>query len=157
MSEKTLIAYYSHTGNTKNVAEKIQSITGGDLFEIKTTQNYPANYNDLVNQAQIEKKNNVMPKLTESIDISAYDTIFIGSPVWWYTFSSPIRTFLSENDFTGKTIMPFCTHGGGGASETYDEIQKLCPGASVQDGFTSYEDSAKLSDVESWLKCLLAK
>ena len=153
MTDKNiLIAYYSRTGNTKSVAEKIQSLTDGDLFEIKTVKKYPANYNDLVNQAQIEKRDNVMPELEGNIDISGYDTIFIGTPVWWYTFATPIRTFLAENDFSGKTIMPFCTHGGGGASETYDEIQKLCPNASVQSGFTSYEDSAKLSDIENWLK-----
>lgn len=152
MTEKILIAYYSHTGNTKGVAEKIQALTSGDIFEIKTTQVYPANYNDLVNQAQIEKKDNVMPKLTGNVNISDYDTIFIGTPVWWYTFASPIRTFLSENDFSGKTIMPFCTHGGGGASETYKDIQRLCPNAIIKDGFTSYENSAKLSDIEEWLK-----
>ena len=152
MTEKILIAYYSHTGNTKSVAEKIQSLIGGDLFEIKTTQTYPANYNDLINQAQIEKQNNVMPKLVESIDISDYDKIFIGTPVWWYTFATPIRTFLAENDFSGKTIVPFCTHGGGGASSTYTDIQGLCPNAVVEEGFTSYQDSAKLSDIEAWLK-----
>lgn len=149
---KILIAFYSHTGNTKTVAEKIQSLTGGDLFEIKTTQTYPANYNDLINQAQAEKENNFMPELVENIDISGYDTIYLGTPVWWYTFATPIRTFLSENDFSGKTIIPFCTHGGGGASATYTDIQALCPNADVKEGFTSYENSAKLSDVEAWLK-----
>ena len=152
MTEKILIAYYSHTGNTKGVAEKIQSLTGGDLFEIKTTQSYPANYNDLINQAQIEKKNNLMPELVEHINISDYEKIFIGTPVWWYTFATPIRTFLAENDFSGKTIIPFCTHGGGGASATYEDIQKLCPNAIIKEGFTSYQDSAKLSDIEKWLK-----
>lgn len=152
MTEKILIAYYSHTGNTKSVAEKIQSLTGGDFFEIKTTQVYPANYNDLVNQAKIEKRDNIMPELVENVDISGYDKIYIGSPVWWYTFATPIRTFLAKNDFSGKTIIPFCTHGGGGASATYEDIKKLCPNAEVKDGFTSYENSAKLSDIEAWLK-----
>lgn len=152
MTQKILIAYYSLSGNTKSVAEKIKEITDGDLFEIKTVKEYPRNYNDVVNVAKEEKTNNVKPELAESCDISEYDTIFIGTPVWWYTFASPIRTFLTENDFTGKTIMPFCTHGGGGESSTYTEIEKLCPTANVKEGFTSYHDSATVEDIKKWIK-----
>lgn len=152
MSEKKiLIAYYSHSGNTRTVAEKIKEITGGDLFEIKTSHEYPKNYTDIINQARQEKEDNFEPELTENIDISAYDTIFIGSPVWWYTFASPVRTFLSENDFSGKTVMPFCTHGGGGVSDTYSDIKKLCSNADIKDGFDSYENSAKESDIQNWI------
>ena len=148
---KILIAYYSYSGNTKSVAEKIQSLTGGDLFEIKTVKEYPKNYNDVVNVAKEEKAQNHKPKLVENFDISDYNEIFIGTPVWWYTFASPIRTFLSEKDFSGKTIVPFCTHGGGGASSTYSDIQKLCPNAVVKDGFTSYENSAKIEELKKWI------
>ncbi|MBO7672517.1 NAD(P)H-dependent oxidoreductase [bacterium] len=150
--KKVLIAYYSHSGNTKSVAEKIQQLTGGDMFEIKPVKAYPANYNDVVNLAQTEKAQNFKPELIDNGDISAYDTIFVGTPVWWYTFSSPVRTFLVAHDFAGKTIMPFCTHGGGGASATYTDMQKLCPNATVKNGFTSFEDSAQLKDIEDWLK-----
>ena len=120
-------------------------------FEIKTVKQYPKNYNDVVNAAKEEKAQNHKPKLVENCDVSVYDTIFIGTPVWWYTFSSPIRTFLSENDFSDKTIMPFCTHGGGGASSTYSDIQKLCPNAIVKDGYTSYENSAKIEEIKNWI------
>ena len=149
--KKVLVAYYSHSGNTRAVAEKIKEITGGDLFEIKTSHEYPKNYTDIINQAKDEKEKDFMPELTERVDISAYDTIFIGSPVWWYTFASPVRTFLSENDFSGKTIMPFCTHGGGGASMTYSDIARLCPNSDVKAGFDSYENNAKESDIQNWI------
>jgi len=151
MSKKVLIAYYSYSGNTKSVAEKIQQITGGDIFEIKTVQPYPKSYNEVVNQAKTEKAQEFKPELIDNCKISDYETIYIGTPVWWYTFASPIRTFLTENDFTGKTIKPFCTHGGGGASSTYGDIQKLCPNTTVKEGFTSYENTANISDIQSWI------
>ena len=149
--KKVLITYYSHSGNTKNIAEKIREITGGDLFEIKTSHEYPKNFTDIVNQAKKEKEAGFMPELTENIDISPYDTIFIGSPVWWYTFATPVRTFLSENDFSGKIIKPFCTHGGGGASMMFSDITKLCSDADVKEGFSSFENTAKESEIEQWI------
>ena len=152
MSNKILIAYYSYSGNTKKVAEKIKALTGGDIFEIMPVNSYPANYNDTVNLAQKEKTGNIKPELIDNGDVSDYDTIYLGTPVWWYTFSSPIRTFLSENDFSGKTIIPFCTHGGGGASNTYSDIQKLCPNSTLKEGFTSFENSAKDTEIEDWVK-----
>lgn len=152
MSGKILVAFYSHSGNTKRVAEKIHSTVGGDLFEIKTVDTYPANYNDMVNLAKKEKLEDYKPELTEMIDITDYDIICLGSPVWWYTFASPIRTFLSNADFSGKTIFPFCTHGGGGASDTYKDIQKLCPKAIVKEGFTSYDNSATTEDIAKWIE-----
>ena len=90
--------------------------------------------------------------LLELPDISKYDTVYLGTPVWWYTFASPIRTFLEENNFEGKTIMPFCTHGGGGASSTYIDIKQLVSNANVKEGYTSYNNSARLSEIENWIK-----
>ena len=150
--KKILVAYYSYSGNTKSVAEKIQSLTGGDLFEIKTSKEYPRNYNDIVNQVKTEKQDNFKPVLINNGNVSDYDVIYLGTPVWWYTISSPIRTFLSENDFSGKIIKPFCTHGGGGESETYTDMQKLAPKAIVEKGFTSYEHTATITDIENWIK-----
>ena len=150
--KKPLIAYYSHTGNTKDIAQKIQKLTGGVLFEIKPLSAYPVNYDDVVNQAKTEKERNIKPELLDNGDISAYDTIFIGTPVWWYTFASPVRTFLAEHDFSKKVIMPFCTHGGGGESQTFREIEELCPTAIIKKGFVSYENTAKLPEIESWLR-----
>lgn len=149
--KKVLIAYYSYSGNTKSVAEKIQSLTGADLFEIKPINEYSKNYDEVVNLAQIEKQNNIKPELVNNGDVSNYDVIFIGTPVWWYTMASPVKTFLSNNKFEGKTVMPFCTHGGGGASSTYIDMKNLAPKAKFTDGFTSYENSAKIEDIKRWI------
>lgn len=150
--KKVLIVYYSHTGNTKDIAQKIHKFAGGDMFEIKPLSAYPVKYDDVVNQAKYEKENNVKPDLMDNGSIFGYDTIYIGSPVWWYTFASPVRTFLSEHDFRGKIIKPFCTHGGGGASNTFDEIRALCPNANVKSGLVSYENTAQLSEIANWVK-----
>ena len=150
--KRVLIAYYSYSGNTKVVAEKIQTYTEGDIFEIKTVKKYPPNYNDVVNTAKKEKADEIKPELVDNGNIDGYGIIFLGTPVWWYTMASPIRTFLSENNFDGKTIVPFCTHGGGGESSTYEDIQKLAPNAKVKAGYTSYERSAKSEDIKNWVQ-----
>lgn len=152
MAEKTiLVAYYSHFGNTKKVAELIHSQLGGDVFEIVPTKAYPNDYNSLVQVGKQEKEQNIYPEINENADLTAYDTIFVGTPVWWYTMAGPLKTFLKENDFAGKTIVPFCTHGGGGASNTYSDIKKLAPVADVLEGYTSYEDSANEVEVKKWI------
>lgn len=147
-----LIVYFSYSGNTKSVAKKIQKLTGGDIFEIKTLEEYPENYNEVLNISKKEKKENSMPLLTDHGNIAHYDTIYLGTPVWWYSYAAPIRTFLSAHDFSGKTVIPFCTHGGGGASYTYTDIKKLLPNSTIKEGFTSFESSAKESDIENWIK-----
>lgn len=152
--KKILIAYYSHSGNTKAVAQKIQSVTGGDLFEIQPKKAYSTDYNTVVNQAKDEKAKDVKPELVDNGNVKDYDVIFVGTPVWWYTMASPVKTFLSANNFDGKTIVPFCTHGGGGASSTYTDMKKLAPNAKFDSEFTSYNNSASSADVEKWLKDL---
>lgn len=153
-NKKVLIAYYSYSGNTKRVAEKIQQLTNGDIFEIVPKKAYPNNYNDVVNLAKDEKQKDIKPELTDNGNVKDYDIIFIGTPVWWYTMASPVKTFISNNDFSGKTIVPFCTHGGGGASSTYIDMQKLATGAKVTEGYTSYENSAKDSEIADWINKL---
>ena len=150
-NKKVLVAYYSHSGNTKAVAEKIQNLTGGDIFEITPKTAYPKDYNAVVEQARKEKSDNVFPELADNGNVKDYDIIFLGTPVWWYTMAGPVRTFLKENDFTGKVIAPFCTHGGGGESSTYIDVQKLAPNAKILNGYTSYENSAKDNDIKIWI------
>lgn len=152
--KKVLIAYYSYSGNTKAVAEKIQNVTGGDLFEIQTVKEYPKNYNDVVSQAKTEKENDIRPALVDNGNTENYDIIFIGTPVWWYTMAPAVKTFIANNKFDGKTIVPFCTHGGGGASSTYTDMQKLAPQAKVTEGYTSYEDSATDNEIKQWISNL---
>ena len=149
---KVLIAYYSYSGNTRAAAEKIQSVTGGYLFEIKPVKEYPKDYNTVVNQAQQEKQNNIIPELVDNGNVENYDIIFVGTPVWWYTMATPVKTFLSKNNFAGKTIVPFCTHGGGGASSTYTDMQNLAKNAKFKEGYTTYEKSANIADIKKWIE-----
>lgn len=152
--KKVLIAYYSRSGNTEAVAKKIQSATGGDLFEIETLKPYPKDYDTMTQLVQKEKQQDIKPELVDNGNIKDYDVIFVGTPVWWYTLSSPVKTFLTKNDFSGKTIVPFCTHGGGGASATYIDMQKLAPNAKVTEGYASYERSADTKEIIKWINSL---
>lgn len=149
---KILIAYYSHSGNTKAAAEKIQAAAGGDLFEIEPVKKYPEDYNTVVNLAKQEKQNDIRPEIVSNGNIEKYDVIFVGTPVWWYTMASPVKTFIAENDFSGKVIVPFCTHGGGGASNTYTDMKKLAPNADIKEGYTSYGRSAADDEIIKWIK-----
>lgn len=152
--KKILIAYYTHSGNTKAAAENIHTVTGGDLFEIKPVKEYPKDYNTVVNQAKLEKQNDIRPELINNGNIENYNIIFLGTPVWWYTMAPPVKTFLTAGDFRGKVIVPFCTHGGGGASLTYSDMQKLVPEAKVTEGYTSYERSANIDEITDWINKL---
>lgn len=154
MSKKILVAYYSHSGNTKAAAEKIHAFTGGDLFEIKPVKAYPNDYNAVVELAKTEKQQDIRPALVDNGNPENYDVIYLGTPVWWYTMASPVKTFLTQNDFSGKTIVPFCTHGGGGASSTYTDMQKLVPNAVVKTGYTSYDNSANDEEIKNWINNL---
>ena len=152
--KKILIAYYSYNGNTRAVAEKIQNLTNGDLFEIKPKKEYSKDYNEVVSLAEEEKQKDIRPELVDNGNVKEYEIIFVGTPVWWYTMAGPVKTFLSKNDFSGKIIVPFCTHGGGGASATYTDMQNLAKGATVTEGYTTYEDSAKESEIRAWINKL---
>lgn len=153
--KKVLVAYYSYSGNTKAAAEKIQKLTNADIFEIVPKNPYPTGYNAVVEQAKKEKNDNILPELKENIkNLSDYDVIFIGTPVWWYTAAPVVKSFIAKNNFDGKTIAPFCTHGGGGASSTYSDIKKLAPKATVTEGFATYERTADEKAISDWIKSL---
>ncbi|MGL6195855.1 MAG: flavodoxin [Thermoguttaceae bacterium] len=150
--KRILTVYFSHSGNTKRVAEAVQKQVGGDMFEIKTVQPYPSDYDTVVKQAKLELAKEFRPPLSElPQNLGDYDTIFIGSPVWWYTIAPPIMTFLSENDLSGKTIAPFVTHGGGGASNSFSDVKKLAPDANILAGIAFRDDNAPANEIEKWL------
>ena len=152
--EKVLIVYYSYSGNTKAIAEIIKEKTNADMFQIETFKEYPANYNDIVKLAKHEKENNINPELKKRIEnISEYDLIYLGTPVWWYTMSNPVKTFILENDLSGKIIKPFCTHGGGGASSTFTDMVKFAPKTIFLDGLSVYErgSGSITADIEKWI------
>lgn len=121
-------------GNVEFLATIIQDTVGGDLFQIETVQQYPLEHDALVDQAAQEQDENARPELATHIDdLGQYDTIFLGYPNWWGDLPMPLYTFLEEYDLSGKTIIPFCPHGGSGFSRTESTIAQMQPGATVSE------------------------
>ena len=145
-------------GNTQFIAQAIQKTTKSELFAIKTVQQYPVKHDSLVDQAADEKDANARPKLSTHIkNLDNYDVIFIGYPIWWADIPMPMYTFFKEYDFSGKTIVPFSTHGGSGLASTISTIADLQPNATVvKDGFTVSRNSlgSAENDVVSWVRKL---
>lgn len=125
-------------GNTQYIAQAIQQSVGGDLFAIETVQEYPGTHDELLEFAYNELQNNARPELAAQIESpDDYSVIFLGYPNWNSDLPMPLYTFLESYDFSGKTIIPFVTHGGSGFSRTISTIQELQPGATVvEDGFS---------------------
>ncbi|MGC7871979.1 flavodoxin [Desulfosporosinus sp. SYSU MS00001] len=149
-----LIVYYSLFQHTKNLAVEIAKQSGGTIRELIPERNYSFDYNTAAKEVRNEISRGFCPKLisgNESID--GYQTIFIGTPNWFKTLAPPVMSFLRQNDFTGKTVIPFCTHGGGGFCQIENDIAKEClksailPGMAVNGTFTSEE-------VTNWLKMI---
>ena len=152
--KKVLVVYYSYSGNTKQVAKTISSITGGDIFEITTENTYPQEYNKMVQQAKQEIADKFRPQLTFDIaNIDLYNIVFIGSPNWWGTITPQVSSFLDNYDLSGKTVIPFITHGGGGEQNTIKDLTSQCKGCKVSlNGWTGYGKST--DGLEDWLKKL---
>ena len=151
---KVLVVYFSQSGNTEAVANFIHDAVGGDIVKLETETPYPSDYDELVDYAQEEQRENARPVLSTHIDnIDEYDTIFLGYPNWWGDMPMPIYTFLDEYDLSGKTIAPFITHGGSGLSETPENIKKEEPNATVTEGLAVSGSSSRNSQstVNNWL------
>jgi flavodoxin len=139
MAGHVLVAYFSRSRNTCRIANLIHQQVGGTLHEIQPEEPYPDSYNATVDQAKKEIQAGYKPALRSTLDdIESYDTIFVGSPNWWNTIAPPVATFLSEYDLSGKTIVPFCTHGGGGLGRIGKDIAKLCPQSTILTSFEIY-------------------
>lgn len=142
-------------GNTEFMAGVIQNAVGGELFQIETVQQYPLEHEPLVDLAAEEQDAGARPELSSHIeDPSQYDVIFLGYPNWWGDMPQALYTFLEEYDFSGKTIIPFTTHGGSGFSRTISTIAELQPGANVvEQGLSISRNSVTdaQSDVENWV------
>ena len=146
MESKILVAYFSlageqynvgvvEEGNTSIIAHMIAEQTGADLFEITPVTPYPTTYNGLLQVSQQEMSENDRPEIDGSVDNMAdYDVVFIGYPNWWGDMPMIVYNFLESYDFAGKTVIPFCTHGGSGLSGTEKTIAGICEGATMQDG-----------------------
>lgn len=142
-----LIAYFSKTGSTEEVANQIQELTGGTLAKIETTTAYPDSYQETVDIAREELDNQTRPAINQ-VDVSEYDTIFIGYPIWWHDAPMAIYTFIENNDFSNKTVIPFCTSGGSTIDEGLDNIKAALTGATVLTGLTANNSD----DIEPWLE-----
>ena len=142
-------------GNTEYVASIISKTTGGDLFQIKTERTYPGSHQALIDAAKEENDSHARPKLTTHINnLGDYDVIFVGFPNWWYDMPMPLYTFFDEYDFSGKTVIPFCTHGGSRFSDAIKTIRGLEKNSTVLDGYAVERDRVPESEelVNKWLK-----
>ncbi len=158
-SGKVLIAYYSRTGTTREVATQIQKRVGGDLFELRTTHSYPSEYRATTRQAKREQETDFRPQLTAEVaNADTYDVVFIGYPNWWGTLPMAFFTFLEHYRFAGKTLIPFCTHEGSGLGRGVADIKSLCPKSTVLEGLAlrgggtdNVQSDAARREVAEWL------
>ncbi len=166
--KKVLIVYLTRTQNTKAVAEIIQQQIGGDLVALELENPYPTNYQAHVDQVAEENRTNFLPKLKTKIDsIEKYDVVFIGFPTWGMQLPPPFKTFLTEYDLNGKTIIPFNTNAGYGVGSGFETIKQLASkskllkglvleGGKERDGILYVMEGEKLktvkSEVQKWLK-----
>lgn len=144
-------------GNTEFVASVIAEAVGGDLFEIKTVRSYPGTHKALIDAAKEEADSNARPALATHIkNLADYDVVFVGFPNWWYDMPMPLYSFFDEYDFGGKTIIPFCTHGGSRFSDAISTIRKLEKDATVLDGYAISRN--KVADsrerITNWLESI---
>ncbi|MBQ7547102.1 MAG: NAD(P)H-dependent oxidoreductase [Clostridia bacterium] len=150
---KKLVAYFSASGVTKAVAQKLAQAANADLFEIVPKQIYTnadLNWRDKHSRSSVEMNDRACrPAMAAAPDVSGYDVIFVGFPVWWYREPSIIDTFMESADFTGKTVVPFCTSGGSGLGDAATNMHTLSPGAKVYDG-KRFSASVSADELKKW-------
>lgn len=154
---KTLVAYFSWSGNTQQLAEIIAQETGADLFEIATATPYTDDYNTLLDIAQQEQGEDARPELNAQVENwDRYNTIFVGYPNWWSDAHMAVYTFLESYDFTGKTLIPFNTSASGGFGRSLSGIEESAAGAEILEGLdlTEGELGDAQNRVTTWLDSL---
>lgn len=152
---KKMIVYFTYTNNTKLIANKIKDKLNCDILELKPVNPYSSDYQKVVDEE--EKNNNCLREIQDiNIDLKEYDTIILGTPVWWYTITPVVRTFLTKYNLKGKTIVPFATNAGW-LGNTFKEIKELCKDSNVKNEadivFESYSDKLKTSEeyINNWI------
>lgn len=156
-AQKPLIVYFSQSGNTRQIAEMIQTNTGADIFEIKTVQPYPTDYDALTAQAKKEQAENARPAIQTPLpNLDDYGVIFLGFPNWWSGMPMPVLTFIEQAKLDGKTVIPFVTHGGGNMGHIKADLKKALPNSSQLEAFSvSGTQAAKAGpQVKKWLEGL---
>jgi len=149
-----LVAYFSHSGNTRVIANQIRGSVGGDIFEIVTVDPYPTDYDEVVEQARKELREDYRPRLKTKVEtMESYKVVFVGYPNWWGTIPKPVAAFLSEYDFSGKTIAPFCTHEGSRLGRSVTDIKELRPQSTILDGLAVRGRNVKKvqNEVSEWV------
>ena len=153
---RVLIAYFSASGVTAKMAEKLAAVTGADLFEIKPEVPYTKadlNWMNKKSRSSIEMEDrNCRPAIASRVkNMDQYDIVFVGFPVWWYREPSIIDTFMESYDFTDKTVVPFATSGMSPVGDSGKNMQELAPGAKVEAG-KRFPNSVKESELKNWAK-----
>lgn len=153
---KAIVLYYSYSGNTRGIAEFIQKELNCDIAEIDPVKPYSNVFNEVVNSSKIELESGPLPDIKPlGVDLSSYDTIILGTPVWWYTAASPIMTLIKSADFSGKKVYPFTTHEGW-PGRTLKDYTKECTGAFVCKGleirFKNKKMSISETDLKQWIE-----
>lgn len=154
---KALVVYFSYTGNTEMIANKIKDKLDCDILKIETKVPYSTDYDEVVNDEQNSETSNHLPQIKAiNINLDKYDTIILGTPVWWYRPCPAIRTFLTENNLDGKKIIPFATNAGW-LGRTFNEIKSLCPNSKIEKEmnivFKSYSDKLETDEkkIDNWI------
>lgn len=150
----TLVAYFSRSGNTRVVAGQIHRALRAALFEIRPATSYPEDYKQTVEQATRERDHGYEPSLVGTVaDITSYETVFLGFPIWGETAPPVIRSFLRTHDLSGGTVRPFITHGGYGLGNSIAVLTDYAPRARIEPAFSMEADQERrtLNEVTSWL------
>ncbi len=155
---KVLVAYYSATGSTEAVAETIADATGGDLFELVPVEPYSSedldwtNSNSRVSVEYANEEQRVVELVADSVENwDEYDTIFIGYPIWWGIAAWPVNEFVKNNDFSGKTVIPFCTSSSSGLGQSGELLEEMAGTGDWQEGMR-FRSSVSSDDVRSWVE-----
>ena len=158
--KKKLVVYFSYTGHTKMIVDKIKDKLDCDILKIETVEPYSTDYDTVVNDEQNSERSNFLPEIKDiNINLNNYDKIILGTPVWWYRPVPAIRSFLTKYDLTGKTVLPFATNAGW-LGKTFIEIKNMCPNSNVKNNmnivFESYKDILVTSEdeINNWIKTI---
>lgn len=157
-NKKVLVAYFSLRGGvTKQVAEEIHRKVGGDLFRIEPEVLYPSEYNDVVARAKEERNNNVYPKIKGKLPrFAAYDTIYLGTPIWFGQLPGVVKTFIAQHDFRGKVVVPFATSGKSSITKIMPHLMQMLPESSLMEGLLIHKDEVNTAAprIDQWLRTL---